>query len=117
MAERKRRNFFKELIVLLVTVVVLTAVTVPMYTGYAAELALNSARGDLKMLYSSVEAYFTEHRQVPDDPQNAVKDWEEGYSARYKYTKTDSYVYQFSTKEKYNKHYLLIDQNGVIQGN
>ncbi len=113
MAGRKQGNLILELIVLLVTAAILAAVAKPMYADYATGLALSSARGDLKYLYSSMEAYYTEHRELPGDLQSAIKDWP-AYSGMYKYNKVGPHRYRFVSKDKISGCYLFIDQDGTI---
>ncbi len=101
--------------VLLAAVTVMVVIALPMYRNYSAEMSYSKVHGDLKFLYSSVEAYFTQHRKVPDEPKHAVEDWDISYSGDYIYEKSGNYNYQFSTKEEVNGYRLSIDRDGTVE--
>lgn len=111
----KRRGITPvELVVAVLVLTVLTAAALPMYYRYAGRAAVSTVRGDLRAFNSSVEAYYTEHRDVPARAEDAVAGWTSGYAGRYGYTRRGVHSYEFSTRGKVEGVYLYIDERGTV---
>jgi len=114
LAGRRRGNTAAEIVVVLVVAALLTASALPMYARYSAALAVNSARGDLKAFQSAVEAYYTEHLEVPHGAGEAVAEWTARYVGRYSYRRLGAHDYEFSTRAELGGVRLWIDETGVV---
>lgn len=104
-----------ELIIVLVVAGILIIAALPAYSRYAAAAAVSAARGDLKILHSYVEAYFTWNQDVPARPDGAIPGWSARYSGKYAYTRYGPHKYEFATREKIGGVYLFIDQRGTVE--
>ena len=111
----RRRSFLVELIVVLAVAGVLTVAALPMYSRYLARVGESDARGDLKMLYASVEAYYTAQQDVPVKAEKAISHWVDKYSGKYSFTRYAPRHYEFVTRKKFNGVYLYIDERGTVE--